>query len=107
MAGVVGAMAGVVCWVATVEYGIDSVQIVNVAVSVVIDLVAGNFRSVTPQVSSQILVSRSGSGINNSHDDRFRIVANRPALCRVDVGISKASRLAGVVQVPETSVGER
>ena len=96
--------------VAGVVHGIDSVDVVNVAVAVVVDVVGfpapARFAGIGPQVGSEVLVGDARAGVGEGHDDVRRHVLEVPGLGRVNVRVGRAQVLSGVVQVPLEAVEE-
>ena len=97
-----GAVGVAVVRIAVPVGEVVAVDIVDVAVAVVIQAVAGNLARIDPHVIDQVRMGVIDSGVDDAHHD---IVAglNVPGLGRVDIGIGYTARLAGIIQPPETS----
>ena len=99
-AGDVGSVGVNVHRIAIVIGEVIAVDIVDVAVAVVIDVVAGDFARVGPDVGDQIGVRVVDAGIDNADHDATTSL-NIPGLDCIDVGIHCSAALSGVMQSPE------
>src|SRR3989442_15960212 len=83
---------------------VDSMHIINVPITIVINSVSGNFTRIRPHVRSEILVSVTDASINHGHDYVVGGSLSVPAFRTANVGIRRAAVLADVVEVPQRSV---
>ena len=86
-------------------------DVVDEAVAVVVDTIAGDLTRVSPGVGGQVAMGVVDAGVD--HGDHHAAGASRgqPGRRRVDVGVDDTTRLSGVVQPPERAerriVGDR
>ena len=107
----VGAVTVVVHGVAAVSDSVDSVKVVDVSVSIIVDAVghAGavrfqTFPGVIPDILDEVLVVVIHPGVDDANDQNRRpggACSDVPRLRSVDVGVGRAPTLPGVVQAPE------
>ena len=77
-----------------------AVDVVDVAVAIVVDSVAGDFTRVGPDVLHQVRMRVVDAGIDNA-DDNIAAGLDVPGLGGVDIRIGSAARLARVAEAPE------
>ena len=104
--GDMGAVAVVIRRVATAGDGVESVDVVDDPVPIVIHAVPGDLIGVAPHIQRQILVRVADAGIDHRDDDVLRAVARVPRFRRIDVGVASAGGLPRVVEPPERAVVE-
>src|SRR5262249_24208377 len=104
-AGHVGAVAVVVHGVAVVVHEVVAVDVIDVAVVVVVDAVAGDFAGVGPDVGGQVGVVVVDAALDDGDGDAAGAGGRVPGLGGVDVGVRGAAALAGVVQAPLRAEG--
>ena len=97
-------MAVVVKRVAVVVDKVIAMDIVDEAITVVIDAVARNLTRVGPDVGGQIRVGVVDAGVDNTDDDIPRTGAHLPGFRRVNIGICCAAALTGVVQAVQVAI---
>ncbi len=107
-AGAVRTVVVVVHGVAVVVVGIHTVDVVDVAVGVVVDAVAGDLAGIRPGIGREVGVRVVDTGVDHGDHDIGRTVEHAPALGRVDVSVrgtdmAAAIGLAGVVHAPEVA----
>ena len=84
---------------------VDSMDVVSIAISVVVDVVSGNFTRISPHIRSKVLMRISDAGVDHGHDHVVGVGLLVPALRRVNVGVGCTAILASIVEVPERAVG--
>ena len=76
--------------------------VVDEAVAVVVDAVGGEFfAGVRPDVGGQVGVDVVDARVDHRDDDAALPRGDVPSFGRIDIGVRRAARLAGIVQVPE------
>ena len=96
----VGAVARAVHRVVVLVHEVPAVDVVDEAVAVVVDAVAGDLAGVPPHVGVEVGVAVVDARIDDGHDE-CRARDRMPGLGRIDVGILDAARLPRVVLAPE------
>src|SRR5262249_24139846 len=104
-AGDVRAVAVVVERFVVVRDEVPAVDVVDEAVAVVVDAVAGDLARVGPDVGGEVGVVVVDAGVDDRDDDAAARGDGVPRLGGVDVGVGDAAGLPGVVQAPERAVG--
>ena len=97
----VRAVAVVVHRVGIIIGEVPAHHVVDEAVAVVVDAVAGHLAGIAPGVGREIRVVVVHAGIDDGDNHAARASGRVPRLRRVDIGIDDAARLSGVVEAPE------
>ena len=82
-----------------------AVDIVDVAVAVIVELVARDLAGVGPQVVAKVRVVHVDALVDHGHHRVGAAGGRVPRLRRVDVGVGRPAGLAGVVEAIELVVG--
>jgi hypothetical protein len=105
-----GDVRAVVVIIPGVVVAIDEVpaaDVVDLAVAIVVGLVAGDLTRVAPDVRRQVRVIPGHAAVDHGHHGRRTPLVAVPRLRRVDVGVGRAhgavDGLAGVVQAPQVA----
>ena len=98
------------CYVCTVRvvvhrvgitvYGIDTVNIVNIAVAIIINTVSSDFTWVNPCVICKVFMIVVNTRIDNADDHIAITGCNIPCFWRVNIHICSTAGLTGVIQTP-------
>jgi hypothetical protein len=87
--------------IAVVVEEVVAVDVVDEAVVVVINAVAGDLAGVDPDVGGEVGMGVIDAGVDDGHDDVAAAGGAVPGLGCVDVGVERAAALSGVVQAPQ------
>ncbi len=78
-----------------------AVDVVDVAVGVVVSVVARDFTRVGPHVGCEVRVGVVDAAVDDRNDDRGTARLAVPRFWRIDVGVDGTTGLTGVVHAPE------
>ncbi len=105
-AGAVGAVAVVVVGIAVARVGVEAVDVVDHAVVVVVDAVAGDLGGVDPEVGREVGMRKMDTAVDDRDNHARGVVGHGPGGGGVDVGPGHAAGATGVVERPEAPVGD-
>ena len=105
-AGTVATMPVGIYRITRAVHGIDTVNIVNKAVAIIVHTVAGNFTGIDPHIRGQVGVSVADARIDDCNNDVAVSGCGLPGSGCVDISSSNATVLTLVSQSPQPAITE-
>ena len=98
--GYMGTVRIVVHWVGIPVEGIDTVNVIDISIAIIIDTIASNFTWVYPSVSCKVFMIVVNTRINYADYHIAITCGDIPRFRCVDIYISSTAGLTGVIQTP-------